>query len=360
LPAGSEPVFFERLSKWLLDCQRTTGRAAGFLPNATFPMLRFKPFPEITGYGCSVLSKLYKMTGRPIYLARARMAADALIHLMSSQGAINAKFSSREFRIMLFDQAVMARALLDFHLVTREETYLRAGLRATNYLVSQQRGDGSLPVSLTKRTIDTHFHTGKAAIVLLLAYHITGSEDYARSSSRLLDFVVDNFQKQDGNFRLEHESKEWNRAHYMCYAVEGLLASSCLIREHTANFEAAVKYLSLYQNQDGSLCYNYDMNGNAVRSGVDLAATAQAARIFHYADVAMQLEYSQNWHKALEYLLARQRKSRWKHHDGGLPFGYHRIADSIGACCTWAGEFAIDAYIRIHFMKSDISADLPI
>jgi hypothetical protein len=64
----------------------------------------------------------------------------------------------------------------------------------------------------------------KEAIPLIKAYLYLDDMRFLKVAEKLGNFAISHFQNQDGGFRLRFNVPKWNRSHYLCYALEGLIA----------------------------------------------------------------------------------------------------------------------------------------
>jgi hypothetical protein len=327
--------FAAKSIRWNLNSQWTEGALLGFIPKATSPLLRLIPYPEITGYGVSLFANLCRRHSTSEYFNRAMIAARALMSLQSSSGGFNAVRSNRHWNIIPFDHVVITNAMIDCYNISRGEECLSRALAGIEFVLKHQKDDGSIPVSFDKSTRpQTHFYVAKAAIPFVKAYHITGDTRYMKSAEKLIRFMIKHFQRSDGGFRLDSEDRNWNRFHYLCYAVEGLVALEPLVPEMLGKIEQAGRYLLMSQANDGSICYSFTSEGQPDTGGVDLSATAV---------------------KALKYLIMRQLRTHFPLTDGGLPFGYHAWFDGAVAC-SWATQFGTDAALALANQRPSILA----
>jgi len=327
--------FFNDLVKWNLNSQYIKGKLMGFIPKVTFPLFRYDPYPEITGYGISLFSKLYKMSKNEEYFRRALLASEAIMKLQLPSGCF--KYSLREnSREMLFDSLMMVNGLLDFYGISKEEKLLRTICITLEKLLKLLENFYASDINAP------YFHIAKGAIPLIKAYSHLGDNIFLRVAKKLCGFAISRFQNEDGGFRLQFNVPKWNRFHYLCYAIEGLIALESQISTFSDNIKRGAIYLLNNQRTDGGLWYSFTNEGVSLKNFADNAATAQALRIFLFVfGRTREKRFITASVKALDYLLKRQHKKPGLM-CGGLSFGYHPLIDSIVAC-SWATQFATDA-----------------
>lgn len=309
----------------------------------TTPFFRYSPYPEITGYGASLFAKLYSYCGRGVFLERAVLAADSIVAVQTRPGGFLADPSGADRNIYTFDHLMMVNGLLDTYGATGKEVYLKSALRGLELLLERQGEDGSLPLRLNDPgRAKSHFCLVKGTIPLVKAHGISGDQRYARAAEKLARHAIVRFQKDDGGFRIEKESPECNRFHYMCYAVEGIISLAEGDQSFMDSVECAGEFLLRSQRVDGAIWYSFTRGGKPIPSDADLSATAQAARIFLYLHRRTHdRRYAERAYRAASYLRGRQHRSSFMLVNGGMPFGYHRALDSFGAC-SWATQFFTD------------------
>ncbi|MEM2292710.1 MAG: hypothetical protein QXX41_05490 [Nitrososphaerota archaeon] len=339
--------FFDRLLKWNMNSQYVAGKFIGFIPKVTFPLIRYEPYPEITGYGVSLFSKLYKVFKREEYFKRAVLASNAILRMQLPSGAFKSllKEGSKE---AIFDSLMMINGLIDFYEISSEEDVFMRAIIALERMLKIFQSKNILLHLQASEINAPYFHIAKGIIPLIKAYLYLEDKRYFRAAENLADFVVRNFQNQDGGFRLQLNIPSWNRFHYLCYALEGLIALASQNPRLLNNVKKAMVYLINNRKIDGAIYYSFSSNGLPIKNKVDIAATAQSVRIFLLGySITHEGKFVTAALKALNYLAKRQHKKIGsKLVNGGLPFGYHAIIDCLAAC-SWATQFATDSILLL-------------
>lgn len=95
-----------------------------------------KPYPEVTGYLLTFFSKEKKLPKEII------VAGNKLISLQHSSGGFQC--SNNKHILFSFDTAQIGHGLLSLYKKTKEKKYLKAAIKAGNFLLSMQNTDGSV------------------------------------------------------------------------------------------------------------------------------------------------------------------------------------------------------------------------
>lgn len=337
----------QRAITWLLRSQWLKGKFKGFVPKVTFPFFRFAPYPEITGYSTSLLLKLYRINHNDVYLHRARLAVSALKNIELINGAYNSIASRNKHRIIFFDHSIILNGLIDYYSVTKDHSLLGSIGKAVSFILKNQRQNGSIH---EKIYFDRpHFALAKTALPLVKLYEITGEEKYLESTFNLVKYIIDHFQKDDGGFRLNVNLPHYNRTHFLCYTLEGLIALDKYYPELSSRIENACGYLVRLHSKKDFVPYAFHSDGTVAIGSPDLSATAQTARImlFMYNKVGEE-NYCKVAQKYIEYLLRRQRRLRYSLLYGGIPHG-HKPVFNLVSVCSWATMFMIDSLLMLLY-----------
>jgi len=342
-------AFLRLLISWLLNVQYVEPPLKGFIPGGTLPFYRLEPYPEITGYACQTLSRLYTVNRTNIFKKRAIQAAESLTRCFDSKGLFRCKIDKKAIpkgEIYIFDQGVISAGLLDVYNISDNDKFLKYALKGINSLMSLQRKDGSFPVILNYEYPYSSPHLAKINIAFIKSYMLTGQELFLECSQRLADYVIRNFQIENGCFRVKYY-KKYNRFHFHCYATEGLIETYKVTKSkyHLKSIKKAGDYLINTQKSNGGFWYGYDSNGKPIKSVEDVPVAAQASRIWLFLwRKTGDTRYLKAMKNSLNYLMRKQHKIRIKYVYGGLPFTTYFLYEKFYSC-SWAVEFAIEAFI---------------
>lgn len=335
----------QRAITWLTRAQWLKGGVKGFVPQITFPFFRFAPYPEITGYSVTLFLKLYQLSHNREYLRRAQLAVDAIKSIQLLNGAYNSIRSRNKPRTIFFDHTIMLNGLLDHYIVTKDQELFDSIERAASFILNNQQLNGSLPEKTYFK--GSHFALAKTALPLIKLYSITGEEKYLESAHKLATYTIDHFQKDNGVFSLDSDFPQYNRTHFLCYAIEGLIALEKYRPEILSSVENACKYLVRLRSDKDFIPFAFHPDGVLAIESPDISATAQTARImlFMYNKFGEEkyFDFSQIF---IRYLSRRQYKFKHTLLYGGIPHGYKPILNAI-TVCSWATMFMTDSLLML-------------
>ena len=319
-------------------------------------------YTEITGYGASLFSHLYRWHQNEAYLRAAREAADFLVSIQLDNGAYphcpNPEASCVNGEQFTFDTSMCAMGLMDWYTVCEEQKYLDSAVRAGRWLLSMQREDGSFKAKFSAQM--GHMNTGnffgdgscihvKNGMALLKIAEHDSSDEFVEGAKKVCEYTL---QLQDSNGMFwSMPSKNFVFTHAHCYACEGFLSAGAYTGEerYTAAARKGIEWLQRSQNGDGSVFQVYaDHRGlrQRVRQTVDAFkaadATSQAARLF----ALYKEEFSAQYGKAISFITNEMQSS-----DGGLYYTAGRFRTNY-MMYAWPTMFAIEA---LEFARQSIS-----
>ena len=343
---------FHNAIQWLNYAQYPKGYISKF--GSLFR--RIDIYPEITGYSISTYVNLHRKLGNQDYLSRARRAANALISVMHSNGAIPSIIhtnGAQKDTIYMFDQGIMADGLCSLAERLKEtndsnaDHYLHYALKATDYIITRNDQGHLCDKYFPDGTIKDSFSyciLGKCVLPLLKMHRIKGNPNLLMAAEEILSYIILTFQDKEGRFRLPGQHVR-NRVHYHCYAIEGLI--NYLRTRNDPKFYAAARlgaeFLLKYQKDNGGFWNRITEEEN---DGLeDVPPTAQSINIWKYFLEKEQLsDYQAAIDNAHRYLSKVQYKSISPYLHGGFPF---MLPENkfIKKACSWACLFAIDTEV---------------
>ena len=189
---------------------------------------------EITGYTASALCQLYALTGKGVYLERARAAAQFL-----SRAAWNHAHRTMPFELSepafayFFDCGIIVRGLLAVWRATGESEFAETASAVGHHMLSDFRdGDGFHPVlelpskSATRRdplrwSRSTGCYQLKAALAWLELAEVDGEARFREAYEESLDWALHSYD----NFLPGHHERArvMDRLHAFSYFLEGML-----------------------------------------------------------------------------------------------------------------------------------------
>jgi uncharacterized protein YyaL (SSP411 family) len=224
-------------------------------------------YTEITGYAVTTLLYLYHLHPDPVYLERAKDAAEWLLARAREPqtGVLRCRFHPAggwEQHACAFDNGICLNGLVNMFRCTGERRYLAAALGLGAWLVdTMQAKDGSLfakysvgtrmPYSLGgKWSQMSGSYLLKVAIGLLNLGDASGDPRYTQAARALCEWGA-TLQEPDGRFRTSPLGDTFLHPH--CYAAEGLLVAGRVLREPRWLQAAAqaVAWISPHQRATG-------------------------------------------------------------------------------------------------------------
>ncbi|MBV9452557.1 MAG: hypothetical protein JOZ19_00320 [Rubrobacter sp.] len=232
------------------------------LPKASFSFF----YTEITGYAVTTLLYLYYLRSDPVYLERAKDAAEWLLTYAREPqtGVLRCRLhpTGWEQHACAFDNGMCLNGLVNVFRCTGEKRYLTAALELGVWLVdTMQAPNGSL---LAKYDVSTKTPSSpggkwshmsgsfllKVAIGLLNLGDASGDIRYTEAARALCEWGA-TLQEPDGRFQTSPLGDTFLHPH--CYAAEGLLVAGTMLREPRWLQAAteAVAWISPYQRVTG-------------------------------------------------------------------------------------------------------------
>lgn len=334
--------------------------------NRTMPYV----YSEITGYLANLMCGLYDDVQDERLLASARGAGDWLVRTAHpATGGFrclyplqSTRFDYKNSQIYTFDCGVILSGLVNLFRVTREASYLAAGVTVADWLIRdvQQPNGAFLPVY----DIDTgrftasdkewslcagSYHT-KVALGLLNLYDVTGSTKYYDAVVRACDFAL-TFQQPDGRF-VSFPSEGGTNSHPHAYSAEGLwVVGRVLGRDDYLQASAkAVDWLLGLQSPEGIIPRHYH-NGEALyNERVDILAQTLRLASIHTNEGRLVLtpELQGKLDKLASLILKYQVNSQDPATNGGFYFGRLSDGSMMSHVNVWVTAFAIQALSLYH------------
>ena len=199
-------------------------------------------YPETTGYIIPTFFAHARRTGEEQFRARAVRMADWLLPLQLESGAFPGHDVGKTPLPIVFNTGQIMSGLLSAFRETEHHKYLRAAMRAGDWLAAIQEPNGSWLKHTYLNRVHT-YHT-RVAWPLLELWVATGREPYREAAIKNLDWALGN-QLPNGWFRESGFSdNEKPYLHTIAYTIRGLLAASEILREHDYRGEADLRYFN--------------------------------------------------------------------------------------------------------------------
>ena len=236
-------------------------------------------YPETTGYTIPTLLNAAVVLDRSELRALALSLADYLLNSTTPEGGVAHWASSRSYPIVFDTGQVMFGWLAAFD-TSGDERYLRAAVRAGDWLVSVQHPSGSWKDYQhlgVEKVIDT-----RVAWALLELHRRTGQHAYQQAAVRNLEWALQN-QDADGWFQhCAFVEGQDPIIHTLAYTAEGLFECGCLLNE-ACYVEAArlmADALLARQHADGGLASTYGSAWRETSRSSCLAGNCQMSRLW--------------------------------------------------------------------------------
>ncbi|MGD0267244.1 MAG: hypothetical protein ABSD47_20195, partial [Candidatus Methylomirabilota bacterium] len=241
-------------------------------------------YPETTGYIIPTMFHCAQLFGEGSLRERAVRMADWLVQIQLDCGGIQAgTISAPEKVATVFNTGQVLFGWTTAYEETRHEAYLRAILRAADWLVQIQDADGAWRTSSSPHAnYSVNTYNVRTAWALYRAYEVTGRTAYRDASLRNVRWALTQ-QTPTGWFKLNCLSDETNPlTHTIAYAIEGILATGISSGEESFVDAAkrAADALLAAQRRDGSLAGRYADGWTPSASWTCLTGNAQMAVIW--------------------------------------------------------------------------------
>jgi uncharacterized protein YyaL (SSP411 family) len=182
------------------------------------------PYPETTGYIIGTLLEYARRTGDAELRARAARMGDWELEVQTADGGTPMPIgrTGRQYGPpVAFDTGMVLHGFLDLDAAGVGPAYRDGAVRAGNYLVARQSGDGTWRGASSYRGVATTYHARVAWALLRLGL-LTGDERFTDAGVRNLDWVV-SMQRPNGWFdACAFRPGKLPNTHGIAYTVRGL------------------------------------------------------------------------------------------------------------------------------------------
>lgn len=311
-----------------------------------------QPYPEITGYALTSLTRMYDIYRENKYIKAAGVSADALLRFQTNNGSIptiireNGTFSDI---CHIFDLAIITRGLLDYYERVKDKKYLDAASKALNF-IREKYIHNQVPtvVDLTGKKLESSFPSNfwintKVLIPLYKYYQHISDPSIIDDSEKLSRILIKSFN-QNGYFYSKTQV-DYNRTHYNAYALYGLAhlhkwKSSKVLSNI---IKKGVFFLISLMEESGGIWANYSLEGVPIKKyGFDVPVTAQLGELLIYCQKYKLIKVENRLISSIDCFLTNNviKKSINKKLIGGLPF--YKKNSLFPFTVPWGGEFAIN------------------
>jgi hypothetical protein len=318
---------------------------------------RWSPsYPETTGYTISTLIKSAMALDRPDLRGLAFSLADYLLNNTTPEGGVGHWANPRSDPIVFDTGQVMFGwlAALD---AGGEERYLRAAVRAGDWLVSAQGPSGSWKEHQhlgVEKVIDT-----RVAWALLKLYQRTNQHRYRQAAVCNLEWAK---QQQDADGWFHHcafvEGKD-PFSHTLAYTAEGLFECGRLLNE--THFVKAAQLtadaLLVRQHPNGALASTYGSGWSETSRSSCLTGNCQMALLWlRFYGLSGDISYLDAARKAIAFVAATQNLRTSNPNIRGAIAGSHPIYGRYERLKypNWAAKFFIDALLALQELDQQL------
>ncbi len=340
--------------KWLIKAQQVTGdngvSAYYSIVNGWAPS-----FIETTGYILGTFLHYDSIFPELDLQKKAQKMGDFLISMQLKNGGFRAypPSSGRLSQPIIFNTGQDALGVADLFFLTRRSTYEKSMIKASDYLLKEQNGDGSW----TEKHYDqqTHAYHSRVAWALAKAYHLSGRKKYSVAAQKNLDWTL-SLQQRNGWFDraiLPGFNATEPITHTISYTIEGLFWSGLLLKKDVY-IDSALRSLTALSNlyKDGMLWATYDQAWQPTSRYVCLTGAAQIAAswLAAYA-LTGEKKYLRSGEQLLNWVKKKQTHSVLDPNLNGAIAGSYPLSGDLlaqkGYCRlaypNWATKFFLDA-----------------
>ncbi len=221
-------------------------------------------YPETTGYIIPTLIGMARHLKRPELIERAIRAGDWLLSIQRADGGWQGGRVNQNRPSIVFNTAQVIRGMIALHDSTAERRYLDPAMRAADWIVSVQEGNGSWQQHnflQQARVYDTY-----VSAPLLHLHRVTGKDAHRSAALKNLEHVLTQ-QQPNGWFRNADNTIRHNDrpiTHTIAYTLDGLLGSYTFTQDQryfAAARNAADRLLEIFM-RNGALHGRYDRDWN--------------------------------------------------------------------------------------------------
>ncbi len=214
-------------------------------------------YPETSGYIIPTFFSYAHSVSAAESRERALRIADWLLSLQFDTGAFPGHDVGKAPQPIVFNTGQIMLGLLSAFRETGHRKYLRAAIRAGDWLVQIQEPNGSWLQHTYLNRVHT-YHT-RVAWPLLELWEATGNEQYLNTARKHLDWALGN-QLANGWFRENGFSDNENPyLHTIAYTTRGFLASAEILRKHAIAGEQAERYFAAAVLASEALLHRFEV-----------------------------------------------------------------------------------------------------
>lgn len=220
---------------WILRAQRPNGGVSAY-----YSVLSgySEAYPEVTGYLIPTLYDFARLRNDQNAIRVAELATNWLLSLQMPSGAFPAGLEKRDGQPSIFNTGQILQGLVRAYAETRNPQILRAGIAAGDWLIGQQKSDGSWSGPGAYQGVAHVYYTMVSWALSELEGHAADSR-FSVAAERNLDWVLGHSWSSGWIDGINLQGYP-TYLHFIAYVIQGLLECGILCRRNDA-VEAAAK-----------------------------------------------------------------------------------------------------------------------
>lgn len=349
---------------WLLHAHQQSGND-GVPAWYDLKRARWAPsYPETTGYLIPTLLTYSQRTQDDQIRTRAFCMADYLLRVQTPEGAIPGPGAQPAGKppVYIFDTGQVVQGWFAAWEATGDTRYEKAAIRAGDWLVENQDGDGAW--RRYQFGDQPKSYDARVAWILVEAGQKLGQARWVEAGRKSLQWVT-NLQQSDGWFpNCWLERHEPVVSHTIAYAVEGLLEAGLLLKEERFVMAARLTGDALLARQryDGHLGSDWGEGWRSLPQATCLTGDAQMARCwFRLYRVTGEVKYREAGRRALTAVTSAQLPADLPPDLAGAIPGSRPIWDRYLSwrLPNWASKFFLDAWLEWQEIQNSGETRIP-
>jgi hypothetical protein len=311
-------------------------------------------YPETTGYTIPTLLNAAMALNRLELRTLALSLADYLLESTTSEGGVG-HWAGSKSRPIVFDTGQVIFGWLAAFDTTGDERYLRAAVRAGDWLVSIQHPSGSWRSHQhlgVEKVIDTR--VAWALLELRRRHH---RDTYRQAAVLNLEWALRN-QDADGWFRhCAFVEGEDPFTHTLAYTAEGLFECGCLLNE-MRYIEAArltAEAFLVHQYSDGKLASTYGAGWHETSRSSCLTGNCQMSHLWlRFYEITDDQAFFNAAEKSITFVARTQDLQTANLNTRGAIAGSYPIYGRYERFKypNWAAKFFVDALLMLDKVKN--------
>lgn len=305
-------------------------------------------YPETTGYIIPTFLKCYDLTGDITLKDRAMKMAEWELLIQQEDGAFIGGPFEKPVGKLVFDTGQIIFGLIEAFNYSKDERFLRAAIRAGDWLVNVQDKKGYWERHSFQSIPHTYY--SRVAWALVKLYKIIDEEKYLTAVQRNMGWALSN-QLQNGwfqnaGFTLKNHKEPFT--HTIAYTIEGVLEIGIILgnQNYINAAKKPVDELLEAMSKDGLLWGKYNDRWEGKKNFICLTGNAQlsiiCSRLYQVTNNSKYLDGARTLNKFLRSKQSLSIKNQNIH--GAIPGSYPIWGEyERFAYPNWATKFFVDA-----------------